>query len=686
MTLAKQPACVLDLDGTLNHAASVQGGFPIRGRTTDSFISARTLDRLARLSRKIDIVVATGRSRHTAADFRSGFSRAGVRIAGWIFEHGAVVDGHPEWTLAVLEGIDLKQVHQALGRVIRERQLPIDYTYYSNSHDHTLLFSGNGALLAEHFLACAAEILGNNFRSIVGRRKIALIPKRADKFAAFQANFGATHFLAFAAGDQPDDLTILKHSAYPLSHAGADRLVRRYVRSRKGFLADSGGHPGAAALLEAIQARVSLPSGSVFPGVVTPAPRLPVEETIYFRPSKQAYLDRLFAGSAVPETAPDSVFLKQLGKRLKDGRSLVLEVRMRDWGGEVKPLMALVSGMIPFLPRAKWRLCFRKERLGVENLIDFRAITRKLGGMARLPGGASRFSAPGVPGSPADPGPPRATLLLYDHPEDLGAWYDTAMPRLITRHPARAGVFWVNPMYLKISGAAAPEARRIFPDSVGRIMMAANVIGDTDIRIAVSGFQALRDQADALIIAPRVVTNPHRNRKIQVAVSAVGETAVPLSKIGANDHPRVVWVDTYGDLPGLFRQCRFTYLGGGFNPRKRGFDPIESLKARVPVIMGPLHDYNRIAARLLDGTGWMTMLNDSDTAVGDIVDAVRRLAASGPDATVLEKFFGSRSIDPMQVALEVMADLAGVSRKGYLLPENRVFARDDLSLCELIPA
>ena len=373
----------------------------------------------------------------------------------------------------MLAGVDPRQVHQALGQVIRERELPIDHHYYVNSHDHTLLFSGNGALLAEHFIACAAEILGNDFRFIVGRRKIALIPKRADKFAAFQANFGSTHVLAFAAGDQPDDLTILRHASYPLTHAGAERLVRSYVRSRRGYVAESGGHSGTAALLDEILARVSrrrvfsLTSGSVSHSETAPGPRLPIEEAVYFRPSRQAYLDRLFAGSAVPETTPDPAFLRRLGRRLEDGRSLVLEVRMRDWGGEVKPLAALLRAMLPFLPRARWRLCFPKERRGVENLTDFSAVTRKLGGMARHPDGSSRFSAPGVPGSPADPGPPRATLLLFDHPEDLGAWYDTAMPRLITRHPGRPGVFWVNPMYLKISGAAAPESRRLFPDSAG---------------------------------------------------------------------------------------------------------------------------------------------------------------------------------------------------------------------------
>jgi|GEM_PF-6834877 len=683
MTLKKRPACALDLDGTLNHAVPVPGGAAIRGRTTDSFLSPETLACLARLSRKIDIVVATGRSRNTAADFRAAFTRWGVRIAGWIFEHGAAVQDRPEWTRTVLAGIDIGRVRRAVGRMIRERGLPIDDTLYVDSHDHILLLSGKGPLLAEHFIACAADVLGDDFRSIVGRRKIALIPKRADKFAAFNANFGTTHFLAFAAGDQPDDLTLLEYAVYPLTHAGADPIMCRYVRSRKGYVAESGGHMGTAALLDEILRRLSrqriysLPEGKTLPGT-----RLPVEEAHYFRPSRRAYLDRLFVESVVPETSPDLGFLEQLGRRLVGGQSLVLEVGMRDWGGEVKPLKALLSGFIPYLPLARWRLWFRKERRGAENLADFRAITRRLGGMAWLPDGRPRFSAPGVPGSPPDPGPPNATLLLFDHPEDLGSWYTAAMPRLITRHPIRPGIFWVNPMYLKISGPT-PGTRRIFTDQAIRVMMAANVVDKTDIGIAVSGFRKLRDQADALIIAPRVVTNPSRNRMIRDAISAIGETAAPLSRIGPEDRPGVIVVDTYGDLPGLYAQCRFSYLGGGFDPRKRGFDPVESLRARVPVIMGPLCDYNRIAVNLLAGTGWITRLAASEATGSDMAEAVRRRMSDKPDPAVLEKFFRSRTIDSLQVALEVMAHLAGVCLKGYLLPEHRVFPMDRILPSEL---
>ncbi len=685
MTGKKRPALVVDLDGTLNHAKPCAGGFPIRGRTTDSFLSPQVLARLARIAGQVDIIVATGRSRQTAGDFRAAFAQAGVPIFGWILEHGAVVRGRPEWAWKVLNGLDPGRIHRALSAVIRERRLPIDGACYAGSHEHTLLFSGNGALLAEHFIACAAEILNDDFRSIVGRRKIALVPSRADKYAAFAANFGATHHIAFAAGDQPDDLTILQQAAFPLSHADAHPIVRQYVRDRGGYIAPGAGHAGAAALLDMVLARTGRRMrGPVSGDDVQGGVRIPVEASDYFRPSRRTYLERLFRAAPAPDTKPDPFFLTRLGRRLDEGRSVVLEVRMRDWGGEAKPLAALVSGMLPYLPHARWRLWFRKERRGVENLTDFNAVARRLEGMACLPGGGPRFSAPGVPGSPPDPGPAGATLLLYDHPEDLGAWYAAAMPRLITRHPTRAGVFWVNPMYLKISGAVTSSGRRPLSDTAARVMMAANVIGETDIRIAFEGFAALRDEVDALIIAPRVVTNPARNRMIREAAEAIGERAVPLSTLGAGERPCIVWVDTYGDLPYLYGGCRFTYLGGGFDPRKRGFDPVESLAAGVPVVMGPLCDYNRIAARCLEGTGWITLLDSPGTAVSDVVAAVRRRMADRPDPDLLDRFFRSRRIDGAHVALEVMADLAGMSRQGYLLPEHRIFARDRISLDTLL--
>ncbi len=678
---SKRKACVFDLDGTLDHAGPVQGGLPISGRTTDAFIAPKTLDRLAALSRQADIFMATGRSESTIGDFRNHFEAAGIPIAGWILEHGAVVFDRADWTRKVLEGIDLPGIWDDIERLVRERNLPVDCRCYRTGREATVLLSGRGAVMAEHLLDLAAGVLDGRFRSIVGRRKMTLIPLKGDKFSAFSANFGDSHTLAFAAGDQPDDLTLLRQAAYPVIPGNASPLVKEYVRARGGFVAEASGHPGTAEMIDAILNRLAAGREPLS----VPGPRLPAEETDAFRPSRRTYLDLLFQRTPHPEAIPDTDLMREWSRNLNRGRGVLLEVRMRDWGGEIKPLRALLNAIIPYLPHARWRLGFRPERTGVENLRRFSQITDRLSEFEGLPDGSPRFSAPGVPGSPLVLREPNAALLLYDYPEDLDPWAALALPRLITRRPRRHRTWFANPMHLKINGAyEGIPAVENKAETEDRIMMAANIIGPTDIRIAIQGFQKLRDQGffNRLIIAPRVVTNPERNRMIRTAVEGIGERAVLFSQLKPQEPgPRVLVVDTYGDLGRLYEGCAVTYLGGGFNPRKRGFDPMESLVWKAPVLMGPVYDYNRVSVDGLKKSRWITVLPDPEKAEKDFLNFTERLLSDPPEPTELNRFVENRRMDPLRVAAEIMADLCGVTGPGgltghdYWFAENRFFAR-----------
>ncbi|MFW5636787.1 MAG: hypothetical protein ACOC3A_09030, partial [Thermodesulfobacteriota bacterium] len=369
------------------------------------------------------------------------------------------------------------------------------------------------------------------------------------------------------------------------------------------------------------------------------------------------------------------------------------EVRMRDWGGEIKPLRALLNAMVPYLPHAHWRLGFRPERVGVENLRRFSRIADRLAEFEALPDGSPRFSAPGVPGSPAFSSTSNATIFLYDYPEDLEPWAALALPRLITRHPREHRTWFANPMHLKIIGAyeGIPAIENNIEREPG-IMMAANVIGPTDIGIVIQGFQKLRDQGllNRLIIAPRVITNPERNRMIQAAVEGIGERAVLFSQLNPQKPPpHVLVVDTYGDLDRLYNGCAVTYLGGGFNPRKRGFDPMESLVWKVPVLMGPIYDYNRVSVDGLKKSGWITLLPDPKKAVMDFTNIAKRLLFDPPDPPELNRFVEARRLDPLRVAAEIMADLCGATGPGdrtsreYWFAENRFFARSAIELEDL---
>ena len=247
----KKTAFVFDLDGTLNHAAPVPGGLPIRGRTTDSFLDGRVIELLFELANMTDLYVATGRSRTTIKDFRKHFSAAGVQIFGWILEHGTQVEGYPTWTEKVLTGIDLAAVHARAKQIIQENGYTIDTECYREAHQAILLYSGRDRDEAEALLSELAEVMNNRFRTIVGSRKIVIIPKGGDKYAAFQGVFRRTHVLQCAAGDMPDDLTLLRHAFFPITLGNASHRVQRYVEERGGFVAVKKGHEGTVEMLKA---------------------------------------------------------------------------------------------------------------------------------------------------------------------------------------------------------------------------------------------------------------------------------------------------------------------------------------------------------------------------------------------------------------------------------------------------
>jgi hypothetical protein len=662
----KKPAFVFDLDCTINHVTPVLGGLPIRGRTTGSIIDSRVIELLMEISQHLDLFVATGRSAITVSDFKKHFNDVKLNISGWILEHGSVVEEHPEWIETVLMGIDLDSIHQQVKTIVNAYQLPIDTEYYRQNHKGFLLYSGNGSLLAEKLLSMLSGSLGARFRTIVGKRKFSIIPKGGDKYLAFKAIFGKYHYIAFATGDAPDDLTLLQHASFPLTLAGVSSLVQNYIHKRKGFVSTKEGHEGIVDILKTISCRLANNKN----GLPTPGPRLPHEEMEFFRPSRCIFLDNLFAFTTYPQEIPNMQYAKMLGADLKFGEDIVLEVKMRDWGGEVKPLRNLLKTMTLLIPYARWCLVFRQERLGTDNLKTFTAIVEIMNEFSKLPDGRSRFSAPGVPGSPRSDTKSSLTLLLYDHPEDLAPWYDYAITNLIIGHPRKRQTFFINPMFLKISDAFG--MMEDFPKSLSpikmigpRVMIAANVVDETDIKVSVQGFQRLAGYLDALIIAPRVVTNPVRNRMITEAVSSLGEEIVYLSKISNKDKPRILFVDTYGDLHKLYKNCTITYLGGGFDARKRGFDPMESLLAGVPVIQGPFYDFNRIAVDLLKNSGWISVLPAEATALEDFVNTVRKKITSRPQTNNLKKILSERQADPLRISIELLNTLKRLNNKLY---------------------
>jgi len=656
-TTPKKKSFVFDLDCTINHALSIPDGLTIHGRTTHSLIDKNALALLKEIGKHLSLFVATGRSLDTVADFKTHFAHAGVKISGWILEHGTVVEGYPEWTENVLQGIDLPTIHSEAKAMVREHQLPIDTECYIRNHQGILLYAGKDKLSSEYFLSQLSGFLDTNFRTFVGKRKISIIPKKGDKYLAFSEIFGKDYTIAFAAGDAPDDLTLLQYASFPLSLSDSSQLVQDYIHKRGGYVSSHKGHSGTREILEVILHYITDNTKKL----LVPGPRLPYEEIEIFRQSRCDFLEDLFRRAKHPRTKPDMHTANQLSKNLELGKETLIEIRMRDWGGEVKPLRNLLKVMVSLLPYARYRLIFRSERLGVENLKNFTAITEKLEGFMQLPDGTARFSAPGVPDSPHIMSQISLTILLYDHPEDIAPWYDYTISRLITKHPKIENTFFVNPMFLKIADLfnafdfysnTPPPITMCGP----RVMMAANIVDKKDIEIAIEGFRQLAHYVDALIIAPRVITNESRNQMISEAVESLGEELALYSQLQSGDEPKILLIDTYGDLNKLYSNCILTYLGGGYDTRKRGFDPMESLIAGVPVVLGPIFDFNRIAVDSLKKSGWITILTNEST-VREFVRIAKERIVSKPECDALKEFLLQRKQDPLRVAVKLLETL-----------------------------
>ncbi|MCI5149932.1 MAG: hypothetical protein D3916_11190 [Candidatus Electrothrix sp. MAN1_4] len=86
---------------------------------------------------------------------------------------------------------------------------------------------------------------------------------------------------------------------------------------------------------------------------------------------------------------------------------------------------------------------------------------------------------------------------------------------------------------------------------------------------------------------------------------------------------------------------------------------MESLAAEVPVISGPLYDFNRIAVDSFRRTGWVHLLKQEETCVEDFVRIAENLLEHQPDVHALQNILKIRRQDPLRIAEELLRELAG---------------------------
>ena len=86
---------------------------------------------------------------------------------------------------------------------------------------------------------------------------------------------------------------------------------------------------------------------------------------------------------------------------------------------------------------------------------------------------------------------------------------------------------------------------------------------------------------------------------------------------------------------------------------------MESLSAQVPVILGPIYDFNRIAVDSLKDTGWVHILEQEERAVEDFVRLAEDRLKQRPAAHELQGVLKKRALDPLRVAGELLGELLG---------------------------
>jgi 3-deoxy-D-manno-octulosonic-acid transferase len=146
-----------------------------------------------------------------------------------------------------------------------------------------------------------------------------------------------------------------------------------------------------------------------------------------------------------------------------------------------------------------------------------------------------------------------------------------------------------------------------------------------------------------LLMAPRHI---ERASKLEQVIRGYGFTCVRRSQSGQDsgkkiqhNGPRVILLDTRGELPFVYREGFLTFVGGTLVP-VGGHNLLEPAQWGRPVIFGPYVDHCRDIAGLLLEAGGGTQIQHQD----DLVSQMTRLITHPSEAEIM----GSRAFEVVQ--------------------------------------
>lgn len=241
-------ALILDLDGTLLHVEPVKDPIIVPGRTRPAYLAGTVVSVLTRLCEHFDLVLATGRSWAGMRLIVEGLAERGITLAGVVLEDGALL-GKPGACLALEPERCWEGLRQRLSQV-SDSDWP-DFEWQGD-FEACLVARASTADAAKHLapsLYAHALAYESDLRCYRDGRKVYLLGKQVNKWAALAALLRDRVALAVGVGDGLNDLCWLSQIALPCTLKGAAEEVARLVVSAGGLLSKYTGHWGIAELL-----------------------------------------------------------------------------------------------------------------------------------------------------------------------------------------------------------------------------------------------------------------------------------------------------------------------------------------------------------------------------------------------------------------------------------------------------
>ena len=173
--------------------------------------------------------------------------------------------------------------------------------------------------------------------------------------------------------------------------------------------------------------------------------------------------------------------------------------------------------------------------------------------------------------------------------------------------------------------------------------------------IVLDAFERLNREA-LLVLAPR-----HPERFDEVWREIEGRSLRPLRRSaisaagpgapGRESAPRVVLLDSLGELASVYRLASAAFIGGTLVPTG-GHNPIEAARLGVPVIVGPSMENFRRIARDFEAEGGLTVTGD-----GEALTRAWRRFLDRPDEAVEQGRCGKAIVNRNRGAVERSVDL-----------------------------